>query len=527
MPTKLQVMIVEDRPADAELMVRELTKAGFEVDWQRVETESEFRRRLTPALSLILTDYHVPGFGAVPAMLALRESKVDVPLLVLSSTIGDELAAEVLRLGATDYVLKDRMARLGPAVHRALKDQKDRTALVAAQHALQRNEEQLRSILGSLDDVVFSFSVSENKLLYLNPAAEKMYGRPVQQFFDKSSLWLDAVHPEDHAKAFEHSEATKKWGTGTSSYRIIRPDASVRDVESRMWASYDLKGQPARLEGILTDVTERHEAEAKRLALEESVREGDKLRGVNEFKSQFLSMMAHDLNNVLMPLKLNLYLFTGPDAPALPTAHQESVQIMRRGVERLAGFLADMLDSARLQAGELTVTPQEVNLSQHVRDAAQSSNLEAAGCGIAIELDVPGELRIDADPRRLDQVIGNLLGNALKFTPTGGTIRIRARSTPGGAELVVADTGRGLAKEDLAKLFQPFFRAGPKVQSRHTGTGLGLFISRGIMERHGGTIRCESPGIDKGATFRIHFARRPKTDGPRVSHAVPPAVTNA
>src|SRR5690349_1814464 len=124
----IQVLILEDNPNDAELMAAELKRAGFDVDWQRVWAEQDFKLRLTPLLDVILADYTVPTFGAIQALHVLRASGLDVPFIVVSGSVADERAAECLKLGATDYVLKDRMARLGPAVQRALEERQARRA---------------------------------------------------------------------------------------------------------------------------------------------------------------------------------------------------------------------------------------------------------------------------------------------------------------------------------------------------------------------------------------------------------------
>src|SRR5687768_6072826 len=135
MATPLQVLILEDRPADAELMVRALGKAGFAVDWQRVETARDFRLRLTPTLQVILADYSLPSFDALQALDILGESGLDVPFLVVSGSIGDDRAVDCLQKGATDYVVKDRMARLGPAVLHALREAASRREAAQAQAA--------------------------------------------------------------------------------------------------------------------------------------------------------------------------------------------------------------------------------------------------------------------------------------------------------------------------------------------------------------------------------------------------------
>src|SRR5438045_1865138 len=108
MAKALQVLIVEDRPSDADLVVRHLKAHGYELDWQRVDSEGEFRLRLVPTLDIILSDFSVPGFGALPALDIVKTANLDVPVIVVSGSLGDEKAVECLRRGAIDYVLKDR-----------------------------------------------------------------------------------------------------------------------------------------------------------------------------------------------------------------------------------------------------------------------------------------------------------------------------------------------------------------------------------------------------------------------------------
>ncbi|MEA3142859.1 MAG: hypothetical protein QOG31_183 [Thermoplasmata archaeon] len=628
MPEKLQVLIVEDRAADAELMVRELRRAGFEVDWQRVETERELKLRLTPRLDLILADYSLPGFGALPVLSVLREARLDVPVLVVSGTLGDEKAAEVLTSGATDYILKDRMARLGPAVRRALQERRTRLAQVKAEQTLKTSEEQMRGILSTIDDVVWSVALPTSKVLYLNPAAEKLLGRPVREFIENPLLWMESIHPDDRVRALAAQEAALRWGTAEYEYRVLRPDGSLRHALMRCWVAYGEDRQPARIEGIISDVTEKRLAteelqrrqalleEAEALAhvgswawdvpsdsavlsaegcriwgiptdapshpvpwfqsrmvpedwpiLKEAVQqavvdgrdydvvarvlrdgatrhvrhrgrimERDKvgralrltgtieditdrkaaeeqqkrlrhMEELNEFKSQFLGMVAHDLNNVLTPMALNLKLaetqmakLGGLTAP---------LDRMKSSIARLSGFLADLLDASRLQSGHLSLDAKPFDLADSLRAIVDSLRPEAEAAGIALTVAAPPALPVIADRRRLEQVTSNLLSNALKFTPRGGTVAVGLDAAGGEARLTVTDTGPGVAPEDLVKLFQPFTRLQATPQGKHTGTGLGLYICRGIVERHGGRIACESKGPGKGASFHVTLPLSP------------------
>jgi sigma-B regulation protein RsbU (phosphoserine phosphatase) len=514
MPETLQVLIVEDHAADAELMVRELRKAGFEPDWRRVETERDLRLCLTPRLDVILTDYNLPGFGALPVLSVLHESRLDIPVLVVSGSLGDEKAAEVLTSGATDYILKDRMARLGPAVRRALQERKTRLAKVKAEESLRRSEAQMRGILSTIDDIVWSVSLPDSRVLYLNPAAERLLGRPVADFLANPLLWMESIHPDDRARALAAQEAALRWGTAEYEYRVVRPDGSVRQALMRCWVAYGDDGQPVRIEGIVSDVTEKRQAEAERVELDMSRREGERLTQLNKFKSQFLGMVAHDLNNVLTPLKLNLRMLEDTVGPG-----SKPLNGMKGSVDRLAGFLADLLDATRLQAGELPLDARPFNLAAAIAEALDTAQGAAAEAGLELARDLPADLPVVADRRRIEQVATNLLSNALKFTPRGGRVEVRLVPVAAGALLSVRDTGPGIAAEDVPKLFQPFVRLGTKAQGKHSGTGLGLFICRGFVERHGGRIWCESDGPGKGATFNVEL---PLAPAPKAPPAPPP-----
>ncbi|MHB8633504.1 MAG: sensor histidine kinase [Thermoplasmatota archaeon] len=501
MAAKLQVLIVEDRAADAELMVKELEKAGFEVDWQRVDTERDMRLRLTPNLDVILTDYHVPGFGALPVLSVLQEAKLDVPVLVVSGSLGDEKAVQVLTSGATDYILKDRMARLGPAVRRALQERKTRVEKNAAEDALRRGEAQMRGILSTIDDVVWSVALPSLNVLYLNSAVERLLGHPVAAFLENPKLWMECVHPDDRARAFAAQESALRWGTAEYEYRAIRLDGSTRWALMRCWVGYGGDGTPARLEGLITDVTDKRAAEQERLALDQSHREQGRLAQQNEFKSRFLGMVAHDLSNVLTPIRANLKVAEMQVASL--GGDKMPLERLKSGVTRLSGFLADLLDASRLQSGHLTLDAQPFNLAESLRETLDSVRPGAEAAGITLTLSSPASVPVTADRRRIEQVTTNLLSNALKFTPKGGSVVVTLTATGAGPCLTVTDTGLGVAADDLPKLFQPFSRLVATPQGKYTGTGLGLYICRGIIEQHAGRIWCESKGAGQGACFTV------------------------
>lgn len=251
---KIQVLIMEDSPADAEAMVLRLKQDGFDPDWVRVETPGELISRLTPSVDVILSDYHLPGYTATDLLRQLRDINNEIPVIVVSGMLGDEAAVDLLQDGAWDYVLKDRMARLAPAVERAIRERSLKNLRREDEERLRENESLLRSVLQAIEDVVWSMSLPSRKLVFVNSSAVKMFGRPPKEFLENPGVWRDVVLPEDQPVFDKAYQDAMKWGFGEAEYRILRLDGSTRRVRSRMWVAFK-GGSAFRAEGIISDIT--------------------------------------------------------------------------------------------------------------------------------------------------------------------------------------------------------------------------------------------------------------------------------
>ena len=172
MAERLKILIAEDNSTDTELMLRELRRSGFEPDWVRVDTEPDFKRYLSPDLDLVLSDYQMPGFGGLRALELLKESGLDLPFIIVSGTIGEDTAVDAMRLGASDYLLKDSLARLEQAVRHSLAQTKLRREHAVAVKNLRESESKLRNIFDGISAFVGLFS-ADGKILALNEAARR------------------------------------------------------------------------------------------------------------------------------------------------------------------------------------------------------------------------------------------------------------------------------------------------------------------------------------------------------------------
>lgn len=226
-----------------------------------------------------------------------------------------------------------------------------------------------------------------------------------------------------------------------------------------------------------------------------------RLLELDELKTQFLNNAAHELRTPLTPIKTQMHILKNAEWGGLNDRQQRAISMMDRNIERLNLLVQDLLEVARLQAGRLKLDRRPMDLSLLAHEAVESFGDPARQAGIRLDLRTGPPLMVDADPKRLIQVMFNLLSNALKFTPTGGQISVELTCDETDAIVRVRDTGRGMKAEDIGKLFNPFSQIADGSEVTQPGSGLGLFICRGILEQHGGRVWAESPGPGQGSVF--------------------------
>jgi PAS domain S-box-containing protein len=286
---------------------------------------------------------------------------------------------------------------------------------------------------------------------------------------------------------------------------------SRRVLDERETRFLDLLGRQA------ADFIERIRSDR---ALEQ--RESD-LRDAARRKDEFIAMLAHELRNPLVPIRTGIELLKG--AAANPAVIASVQPMMERQIAHMVRLIDDLLDVARITAGKIELKRALTGLSGIVAGAVESNRqaIDAAGVALAVELPEP-DVMVDADAARLSQVLSNLLHNAAKFTPPGGTVRIAARLTGGKLELRVTDTGVGISAEQLPKVFDLFANSGDGAkQAKESGLGIGLALARRLIEMHGGTIDARSAGRGRGTEFTITLPLPAAAPAREASAAAAPA----
>ncbi len=264
----VRVLMIEDNGADAELAIRHLREQYPDLVAQVVASEPELRDELVQfSPNLIISDFSMPGFTGLEALDVVREIDNLIPFIFLSGTIGEERAIEAIKRGATDYVLKDNMRRLGTATRRAVEEAEERRARQQAELQLGELRERLQSILSSLQDVIWSVSMPDAVLVFINQAAHAVFGRSPEDFLADRALWFASIHPEDRTAVGDIWDRIVELGEYSIEYRILKPDGSLAWVHDRARATYDRDGSLVRIDGITSDITERKNQELHILRL--------------------------------------------------------------------------------------------------------------------------------------------------------------------------------------------------------------------------------------------------------------------
>jgi diguanylate cyclase (GGDEF)-like protein/PAS domain S-box-containing protein len=252
---RLSALVLEDSPGDYELLVAELRRSGFEVHGVHATSEREYLESLHAGLDVVLADDSLAGFSAPAALRLLRERRLDVPFIVISGSMSEEMAVDCMRQGASDYLLKDRLGRLGPAIRQALESRALRDEKSRAELALRSSEERFRRLAENAQDIIYLYRLTEPRgMEYINPAVTRLMGYTPEELYDDPDLIFRLIHDEDRESL--HNALATSW-LPLAVHRWIRRDGRVVWLEQRSRQILDEDGQPAAAEGILRDVSEQ------------------------------------------------------------------------------------------------------------------------------------------------------------------------------------------------------------------------------------------------------------------------------
>ncbi len=485
----VRVLHLEDSSSDAALILDWLERGGLKCSLTHARNKSEFEWALDhEQFDVILCDHNLPGYSGFAALEFSRARQPHTPFIILSGALDDEQAVECLHNGAADYILKDRMARLIPAIRRAMTEAAERKQQAAAQKRIQEQAE----LLNLTRDAIVVRDM-DDRITFWNAGAESIFGWKASEAQGRHFASLLHGAPPLFADARQSLMETSDW---VGELQLASRKGQEVVVMSHWNLIKDPSGKPTAIVCTNTDITEQKK-------LEKVVLRAQRMESIGSLASG----VAHDLNNALSPVLLSASLMENCQDPEQRRRYVDViVSCVQRGARMLKQIL-NFTDGRQGRLGLVSVCAQVRELEKMIRDTFPKS--------IEIKVQVAAHpCTILGDPTELHQALLNLCVNARDAMPDGGRLTMsvqradldevtagRLDGKPGPhVMLSVTDTGWGIPEEVLPRIFEPFFTTkGPD-----QGTGLGLSIVAGIMKNCGGCLDVKTEP-DSGTEFRLYF----------------------
>ncbi len=499
------VLVVDDKEANLVAVRRVLGHLACRLVTVR-SGEEALAATLRDTFALAIVDVQMPGMDGyeLVSMLQSNPDTAHIPIIFVTAAYRtDAHAMKGYRVGAVDYIIKPYTAEAMVAkvsVFLRLSLQQERLHRIQA--ALEQEKGKLKTVLDELSSYIYVLDDETCEILMTNREVNDLLGRdPVGEFcFQRihggqrqcqSSCFAKRLDTAGQPAEFEYQGQVMSLRTQVLSWpgnRCVRV-LSGTNITARVRAEETLVRMNQQIAGALTTV--------RGLAAQ--------AEAANRAKTEFLANMSHELRtplNAILGLTEGLLEQTrGP----LNERQQSSLRIVEASGRHLLELINEVLDLARIEAGRLELAKEWTLALEPCEAGLALVREQAAAKGVGLQLTMADpQVRLAADPRRLRQILVNLLANAVKFTPAAGHVTLSVHEVAGGEALAfsVADTGIGIAPEDQARLFQPFVQIDAGLARRHEGTGLGLALVRRLADLHGGSVALESE-LGKGSRFTV------------------------
>lgn len=485
----LRIIVLEDDQWDFDLTQIELTnnlpEFSCQVEW--VSTKEQFLTALhSVQFDVILSDYNLPGYNGLEALQEAKRLSPFTPFIFVTGELQEEKAAETIRHGAWEYVVKDRLFRLPIAIRNALKLKEERLE----RRQVEEENYRLSLVANSTTNLVKLFD-SVGDIAWVNNAFTKLTGYGLEEIKGLSFLdVLDKLGMQDDMKQFVAESFAKG-----KSFKDI--ELSVHDKSGQLyWVSAEFqpvrngKGEIIQYVLLENDITERREAQ-------ENLRnKNEELTKINAELDRFVYSASHDLR---APVTSMLGLIEVAKLEKDPQDVFEYLEKQKRALKKMDEFIHEIVNYSR--NGRMSIKPEPLDLQKMVQEIfEQYSYLENAK-KIAAEVVVVGESTFCSDKQRIGMILSNLISNSLKyadFQKEQPMVKVKISIEPRQGVLEIVDNGEGIREDFISKVFDMFFRA----TKASTGSGIGLYIVKEVVGKLEGTIEVKSE-FGKGTQFKV------------------------
>jgi PAS domain S-box-containing protein len=542
---KVNVLLVDDHPENLLALEAILDRLGQHLV-KAHSGEEALRCLLHQDFAVILLDVQMPGMDGfeTATLIRNRARSQHTPIIFLTAfSKSDSLMFKGYSLGAVDYLFKpvepeilaSKVAVFVDLFKKTAEVKRQATELTLVNSELRESEERFRSLSACSPVGIFLTDV-EGRCTYTNPRCQTICGFTFEESLENG--WLSSVHPEDYPQVSSDWLAQIVNGQDYSQeFRFQTKEGKVCWVNVRSSPMISAQGQLLGHVGTIEDITERKQAEEARAQVIREQEARQQAEAANRMKDEFLATLSHELRTPLNSILgwSGLLRTRSFDEATIARA----LETIERNAKVQAQLIEDILDVSRIIRGKLHLNLHPINLVPVVEAAIESVRLTAEAKSIQLEHVVdpsmnrvldncsPSQRRgsnggassrreglmVNGDSDRLQQIVWNLLTNAIKFTPEGGKVEVRTWHAGVYAQIQVTDTGIGIKAEFLPYVFDRFRQADSTTTRSHGGLGLGLAIVRHLVELHGGSVHVSSAGEGQGATFTVKLpALQPKSN---------------
>ncbi len=540
----ITLLIVDDEPRNLDALEAMLDGTGCRL--VRAESADDaLLAMLRQDFAAIILDIRMPGISGIDLAHLIKQRKrtQHVPILFLTAHLLDD--EDVLRgygVGAVDYLSKPvnanilrskvavfaelfRKTRSLAALNDALQNevaerQKAQEALQEANEELELrvaqrtaalsiahrgavdSEERLRLAMEVAEIAAWQWDLASDQMTW-SADPEALFGFPAGAFGPELRI-VRTLHPDDAPRVRAAIDLAMTTGLYECEYRAVRPDQSVVWITERGRMVHAEDGTPQKVVGVSRDISAQRESALQREQLLLSERRArDEAERQSRIKDEFLATLSHELRTPMNAI-LGWLDMLATGRGVRDTAH--AIAVIRRNAEAQAKLIDDLLEMNKLTSGTVRLDRAPVDVSASIASAVQAVQPAADAKGVELlTASPPPSSEIVVDGRRFQQILWNLLHNAVKFTPSGGRVTVTATSDDGCMRIVVEDTGQGISPDFLPHVFERFRQADQSTTRGAWGLGLGLSIAKHLVELHGGEIVAASEGLGMGSVFVVRL----------------------
>lgn len=495
----LRVLLIEDDADDAELVVLHLERGGLTVECKRVASARELRAALTtPAWDVAISDYGMPGFDAPSALAIVREYAPDLPFIIVSGSVGEELVVQALKAGAQDFFLKNRLERLANAVEREVGEARLRAERKEALERLRASEERLKALVEQAIVGIAHVDL-QGRFSLVNQKYAEMTGRTVAELLTMGEQ--DVTHPNDQPAAapFLAADREQNMRSYVVEKRYVRPNGSHIWVNANVSVLSDARGRDSGIVMVVEDVTDRRRTQRERERLVNELAQTVKV------SEMFAGVLGHDLRNPLMTITMGATLLARRGSTIGSQEMGGILTRMVRSSDRMRRMIDQLLDFTRIRMGNgIPLVTQRVDLVESVRQVID----EIAGGAHAepVRLEIRGDCVGEWDHDRLLQLVSNLVANAVHHREPDSEVIVRVDGESEAAVRLEVENRGVIPPAILPAIFEPMQTTKAARRDRASGLGLGLFITRQIARAHGGAIAVDSTP-ENGTRFTVDLPR--------------------